>query len=137
MRSALVNLPSQRLCKATRTIARRGSHIRELTRVFTGDVHVLRYEDLVTEPESACRALCSFLEFPFDGAMLDFHRGNEGGRLLLQSTKSIHSNTMAPMNAGYIGQWQRDAAFSEADVRYIETTLEEFMDQHGYKRSLS
>ncbi|HED67076.1 MAG TPA: sulfotransferase, partial [Planctomycetes bacterium] len=36
-----------------------------------GRVHVVRYEDLVTEPERVLRGVCSFLEAPFDEQMLE------------------------------------------------------------------
>lgn len=38
------------------------------------DVHILRYEDLVAEPEAAMRAVCAFAGLPFHPDMLDYHR---------------------------------------------------------------
>ncbi|HEY9735750.1 MAG TPA: SDR family NAD(P)-dependent oxidoreductase, partial [Trichocoleus sp.] len=37
--------------------------------------HVLRYEDLVSSPEDAMRRLCTFLELPFDPAVLTPYEG--------------------------------------------------------------
>ena len=38
------------------------------------DVQVLRYEDVVTEPEQALRDLCRFAGLAFEPAMLEYHR---------------------------------------------------------------
>ncbi|MDQ2910306.1 MAG: sulfotransferase [Actinomycetota bacterium] len=40
-----------------------------------GLYYEVSYEALVTDPESECRELCSFLELRFDEAMLRFHEG--------------------------------------------------------------
>jgi hypothetical protein len=37
------------------------------------DLYILRYEDLIAEPESASRSVCDFAGLPFDPAMLQFH----------------------------------------------------------------
>ncbi|HEY9878165.1 MAG TPA: alpha/beta fold hydrolase, partial [Leptolyngbyaceae cyanobacterium] len=50
--------------------------------------HVLRYEDLVTDPESAMRHLCSFLELPFDPAVLTPYEGK-------RMTDGVRANSMA------------------------------------------
>ena len=44
-------------------------------RLPPGLYHEVRYEALVEEPESACRALSAFLGLPYDDAMLRFHEG--------------------------------------------------------------
>lgn len=41
----------------------------------SGLYHELRYEALVTRPEEQCAALCTFLDLPYDDAMLRFHEG--------------------------------------------------------------
>lgn len=44
----------------------------------------IRYEDLLDEPETVLKGLCSFLGEPFDARMLEFHlpRNNSWGRTL-------------------------------------------------------
>jgi Sulfotransferase family len=39
--------------------------------------HEVRYEELVSEPAKECETLCSFLDLPYDDAMLKFHEGRE------------------------------------------------------------
>ena len=39
--------------------------------------HEVRYEALVSEPAKECEKLCSFLDLPYDDAMLRFHEGRE------------------------------------------------------------
>ncbi|HEY9878954.1 MAG TPA: type I polyketide synthase [Leptolyngbyaceae cyanobacterium] len=50
--------------------------------------HVLRYEDLVTDPERAMRHLCTFLELPFDRAVLTPYEGK-------RMTDGVRANSMA------------------------------------------
>lgn len=38
------------------------------------DVTILRYEDLIADPERALRSVCTFLDFTYDSRMLDYHR---------------------------------------------------------------
>jgi acyl transferase domain-containing protein/thioesterase domain-containing protein len=38
--------------------------------------HLIRYEDMVEDPERAMRALCTFLDIPFESATLDPYRGD-------------------------------------------------------------
>jgi Sulfotransferase family len=37
--------------------------------------HEVRYEELVSRPAETCETLCSFLDLPYDDAMLKFHEG--------------------------------------------------------------
>jgi hypothetical protein len=39
--------------------------------LLAGRMHLLKYEDLVSEPEKSVLGLCEFLEVPFDAGMLD------------------------------------------------------------------
>lgn len=62
-------------------------------RTFLQDVdpqrhHVLRYEDLVTDPEGAMRQLCTFLDLPFDPAVLTPYEGK-------RMTDGVRANSMA------------------------------------------
>ena len=49
--------------------------------------HLLRYEDLVQNPERAARALCAFLGIPFDPAVLDPYQGQ-------RMTDGVHPQSM-------------------------------------------
>lgn len=42
------------------------------------DAHVVRYEDLTADPEDATRALCGYLELPWESAMLDYGSKDHG-----------------------------------------------------------
>ncbi|MCA9973778.1 MAG: amino acid adenylation domain-containing protein, partial [Anaerolineales bacterium] len=46
-----------------------------LEEVEPGRHHLVRYEDLVTEPERVLRGLCDFLEIPFEETMLNPYEG--------------------------------------------------------------
>ena len=49
--------------------------------------HLLRYEDLVQDPEGAARALCDFLKIPFDAAVLEPYQGQ-------RMTDGVHPQSM-------------------------------------------
>jgi hypothetical protein len=51
----------------------------------SGSVHLMRYEDLLTQPELALQQLCKFLDEPFDERMLDFHAGGTAKKLATES----------------------------------------------------
>lgn len=42
------------------------------------DVHVVRYEELTAEPEKATRALCAYLDLPWESTMLDYGSKDHG-----------------------------------------------------------
>ena len=48
-------------------------------------MHLLRYEDLLVNPEDTLRKLCVFLEESFSEAMLNFHEGGSAKKLASQS----------------------------------------------------
>ena len=37
------------------------------------DVHLIRYEDLVTDPEAILRGLCAFIDVPYTDRLLEYH----------------------------------------------------------------
>ncbi|GLY30879.1 sulfotransferase [Kineosporia sp. NBRC 101731] len=69
--------------------------------------HEIRYEDLVGEPEKACRALCDFLEIPFASQMLQHH--------LVDHTLHAHDwshpsseATKNPLSEAPVGRYRHD-----------------------------
>lgn len=90
-------------------------------------VHVIRYESLVSEPETGIRALCGVLGEPFEEGMLEFYRhtpadfnrpGRAGGVKL-----------SAPIDTSSIGQFR---ALPEHELRVIEAVCAEGMEAMGY-----
>jgi len=93
----------------------------------------VRYEELVEQPETVLRSLCSFLELPFDQAMLAYPtRADE----LLRRTShpEHHDRIRMPPTAG-LRDWRRDME-PEAVVRF-EAIAGDLLDDLGYPRGAS
>lgn len=88
----------------------------------------VRYEDLVTAPEPTCRAICSFLQIPFEPSMLapdhvqrDWNPNNpgHGAKRKYQSFETQR-----------IDKWK--AYLTPVEIRLIEARCREGMEQFGY-----
>jgi hypothetical protein len=93
-----------------------------------GVVHLIRYEDLVTDPEPTLRRLCEFLDEPFEPAMLAHHRSRAAQRTASLS-QSWH-NTDRPITAGRVGSHVND--LTAAQVRQVELAAGPMMSRLGY-----
>ena len=91
----------------------------------------MRYEDLLSSPESTCRGLCEFLHIPFEPAMLvidhvmndfDPDKPGEAGQHHYQS-----------FEAHRIDKWRQFLTPSE--VKLIESRCREGMELFGYAPS--
>jgi pimeloyl-ACP methyl ester carboxylesterase len=68
---------------------------------------VLKYEDLVTDPENTTRNLCDFLDILYDAAML---RPYEGGRM----TDGIHTHSFPIGDPAFLSHSDIDPKLAEA-----------------------
>jgi hypothetical protein len=85
----------------------------------------LRYEDLVAEPERSLAAVCSFLELPFEPAMLEYHRVVDTSRL------EDHPRLAQPPSAG-VRDWT--AQMAPRDVERFEAIAGGLLVDLGYRR---
>lgn len=88
----------------------------------------IRYEDLVTEPESTLKSVCSFIEVDFEPEIVHFSKFNhtlpkwEAGSHDLQHKKKIDDSS--------IGRWKE--RFSEEESSYISKQYGTFLKSLGY-----
>lgn len=96
---------------------------RELAATMPDDVLFVRYEDLLDDLESTCRAICAFLDLEYDPVMLTFYE---------RQTKQIDGkpNWGKPLVPGNYGKWR--SAFGAAKARRIEELAFEGLVAHGY-----
>jgi hypothetical protein len=87
----------------------------------------LHYEDLVREPELACRGLCDFLALPFHDAMLRFHEGRTRPTPGLSAKRS-----WLPITAG-LRDWRTELPAD--DVERIEGAAGPLLERLGYGRA--
>lgn len=79
--------------------------------------HIVRYEDLVTDPQRELHAICEFLEIPYDDKMLAY---------------PTHTSYSAP-DPKLVFQWKRK--LSEREIRLVEARAGKLWDECGYERS--
>jgi hypothetical protein len=91
----------------------------------------LRYEDLVSDPETAMRDLCRFLGVPFRRSMLEFYKSEEARRAAEAS--ALWGNVVKPVMRDNTGKFRREAA--EEDIRIFESVAGDVLDALGYERS--
>ena len=91
---------------------------------------VIRYEDLVTDPESVLRPLCDRLQIVFDDRMLTPHTREKKG--LSKGMEHVR-RTLEPVTAKRIGRWT--TKLSKVDVAVVELMCQRSMKQFGYEPS--
>lgn len=88
----------------------------------------LRYERLVSEPETQLRGLCAFLGEDFDPAMT---RPQRIAELTLPAKKRWHARTREDVGTGRVGSWARRLEPWEAGL--AEAVLGSRLRRHGYE----
>lgn len=96
-------------------------------RLPTDTFHLLRYEDLVRDPEPVLRELCEFLGERFEPGMLD-HTGAAADIVPLR--KSWHDNTRASIDPGRAGAWAD--ALSPAELALVTYAARRQLRRNGY-----
>jgi hypothetical protein len=87
----------------------------------------LRYESLVSHPERECVALCSFLDLPYEGAMLRYYEGKTQTGPALSS-----KDAWLPVTAG-LRDWKSQTP--GRDIERFEAAAGELLEQLGYPRA--
>lgn len=94
-----------------------------------GKVTLLRYEDLLADPEAQLRRVCGFLGLAFDPAMLSFHETEAASRLA--GTHGARENVGRPLITNNAAKYRK--ALSKSEIRMVETHLGDLMDRFGYE----
>ena len=91
-------------------------------------VHLLRYRDLLADPESEARALCSFLELPFEERMLYYYDTDEAE----QESKSAGAfeNLSIPIKSDNYAKFREGLA--DEEVRIVEKIAGEELEAFGF-----
>lgn len=93
---------------------------------------LVKYEELVQQPELQLRNICDFLNVPFNVEMINSHSRAAfyvSSRSLLQEH---HQTLLKPIDAGMAYQWKQK--MREKDVRMTDTVAGGFSEQLGYER---
>ena len=89
--------------------------------------YYLKYEDLVTFPETQIRALCLWMGWTFLPSMLNAHLRKDRG---FASREHHKEGTLSPMTVSRIGRYR--ARLSPEEIQLIETLCGDGMRTLGY-----
>ncbi len=90
---------------------------------------LLRYEDIVTEPEVTIRAICNFVGEEFEPAMLSFYK-DSSRYMKEEASSSFNKAATKPISAAMLDKWKKQLA--PADIALIENICYEEMREFGY-----
>ena len=99
-----------------------------LTRLPREQIMLLRYKELIREPEGTLRTLCGFLDEPFEQAMLAFHRTREAQK---SAGLSISwENTNLPVISTNTGKYKD--LLCDKDILLFEAIAYNELQELGY-----
>lgn len=92
---------------------------------------VLRFEDLVQEPEATLRSLCTFLQEDFEPGMLSYHETSQK-YMNQRAVNRFNKAATRPVSAKKAASWR--TGLSEIQVAEVEWICRHEMDAFGYER---
>ncbi len=99
-------------------------------RRHTGGYLIVRFEDMVREPEATMRRVCAFLDEPFVPEMLAMPRA-EKHRAMLAAGVDGGSLGRAPLSETFIGGYR--GAIPERELAFMQLHAGRAMRRHGYE----
>ena len=95
-------------------------------------IHSLRFEDLLTQPETELREACTFLDIAFEPAMLNAH-DSAGARAAARSSQDLWGNLDKPIVSARARAWEHELV--DRDVEIVENVCGKLMQHFGYDRT--
>jgi hypothetical protein len=118
-----------------RYIVRNGILIEKWLEVCSPEqLHVVRYEDLVSDGEATLRRLCEDIGVPFVPDMVTFYE-NTRRNVHQWELDGFHQKLLRPPASDDIARWRREG--SRRDHAEIEAITVDIIDKWGYERTLA
>ena len=111
-----------------RKFMRKGRAILEQA-VPTSQRLLLRYEDIVTEPEISIRAICDFIGETFEPAMLSFYK-DSSKYMKAEAASSFNKAATKPISAEMLDKWKKH--LSSDQVAMVEAVCRKEMQEFNY-----
>ena len=89
------------------------------------DLHVVKYEDVISNFEPTIKNLLSFLKLDWEDGVLAYNKTAKERDINTPS----YADVTKKLFASSIGRWQK----YDADIQSIYPTLKPFIEQFGYK----
>ncbi len=101
---------------------------------YQDSFYFIRYEDLVTEPETQFRKLCDFLGIPYVPEVFDFYKMKEKAeeKYPADILQKHHKSLFNPVNTSRIGRWEK--SMSQRQIRIADHVAGNYSAQAGYVR---
>lgn len=99
---------------------------RDLRRLPSDTVHLVRYESLVADPTTVLGELCDFLEEDFDEAMLEPAEVSH----VVPERKTWHENLRGEVSTAPVQAWR--SKLEPWEIGLMETVLRRALDRYGY-----
>ena len=91
-------------------------------------VHLVRYEDLIRDPDTILRGICQFADLPFAQEMLEFHTSDHASKVAVEG--GPRENIAKPLMAGNARKYLKSLSWSK--VRTVEAYCGDLMRILGY-----
>jgi hypothetical protein len=91
---------------------------------------MIRYEDLAREPETTMRAVCEFIDEPYDAAMLTMQDTPDHGEI--GGNSSFGQFEPGSISTRSIGRYR--TVLAPADVAFVQRWAGSLMEAHGYTK---
>ena len=88
----------------------------------------VKYRDLITDPESILKKICSFLNVPFSQSMLDYFHAEES--LKTARSGKMWQNLTQPIMAGNYNKYLKE--LTPEEIRIFEIVAWETLEKLGY-----
>ena len=102
---------------------------REVLERSETDVHLVRYETLLEEPNEVVRELCSFLNVQVTDSVLSYHERDEAERMA--DSGHVFENLSQPIISDNYGKFRDE--LSRRETRIVERVAQNAMDYFGYE----
>jgi hypothetical protein len=100
---------------------------------------IVKYEDMVTNPEKIIGEICNFLGVPFEYKMLNFHQEKthnydeiDASEEFKTRMRKMHKRSSSQINTSRIGIWNNQ--LSKNTISILETFCGSTGEIYGYKR---
>jgi hypothetical protein len=95
---------------------------------------IIRYEDLVTDPQGIFRKLCEFLDLPYHPEVFNF---NEKKEEVLKAyppglVEKYHANLLNKVNPSRMGVWKKQ--LSPGEIKILDLSVGKLAEKAGYER---
>lgn len=94
----------------------------------------IKYEDLVSDPESKFRELCEFIGVPFSDKPFDFYKKSEEVLKIYPNDLILkyHSSLLKKINTSRTGLWKNE--LTESELRVADAVAGKLADSTGHGR---